>query len=54
MAAQVTDYARDLEEMQNVSREDYLASLRRLISNFVLLPSVNEISSYLPILLQEE
>ncbi|GER36818.1 AP2-like ethylene-responsive transcription factor [Striga asiatica] len=25
----VTDYSRDLEEMQNVSREDYLASLRR-------------------------
>ncbi|XP_061340337.1 AP2-like ethylene-responsive transcription factor At2g41710 isoform X2 [Gastrolobium bilobum] len=25
----VTDYARDLEEMQNVSREEYLASLRR-------------------------
>lgn len=26
---QVTDYTRDLDEMQNVSREDYLASLRR-------------------------
>lgn len=26
---QVTDYSRDLKEMQNVSREDYLASLRR-------------------------
>ena len=26
---QVTDYSRDLEEMQNVSREEYLASLRR-------------------------
>lgn len=30
----VTDYARDLEEMQNVSREDYLASLRRKSSGF--------------------
>ncbi|XVE95932.1 hypothetical protein REPUB_Repub02eG0178000 [Reevesia pubescens] len=30
----VTDYARDLEEMQNVSREDYLASLRRKSSSF--------------------
>lgn len=27
----VTDYTRDLEEMQNVSREDYLASLRRYV-----------------------
>lgn len=26
---QVTDYSRDLDEMQNVSREEYLASLRR-------------------------
>ena len=26
---QVTDYTRDLEEMQTVSREEYLASLRR-------------------------
>jgi len=26
---QVTDYSRDLEEMQNLSREEYLASLRR-------------------------
>ncbi|KAG5072197.1 hypothetical protein JHK86_007408 [Glycine max] len=30
----VTDYARDLEEMQNVSREEYLASLRRKSSGF--------------------
>ncbi|GKU89854.1 hypothetical protein SLEP1_g3936 [Rubroshorea leprosula] len=30
----VTDYARDLEEMQNVSREDYLATLRRKSSGF--------------------
>lgn len=26
---QVTDYTRDLEEMQNMTREEYLASLRR-------------------------
>ncbi|XP_073303519.1 AP2-like ethylene-responsive transcription factor At2g41710 isoform X1 [Primulina huaijiensis] len=30
----VTDYTRDLEEMHNVSREDYLASLRRKSSGF--------------------
>ncbi|KAL2473906.1 AP2-like ethylene-responsive transcription factor [Forsythia ovata] len=30
----VKDYTRDLEEMQNVSREDYLASLRRKSSGF--------------------
>ncbi|MED6169551.1 hypothetical protein PIB30_022335 [Stylosanthes scabra] len=30
----VTDYKRDLDEMQNVSREDYLASLRRKSSGF--------------------
>nr|XP_016477494.1 PREDICTED: AP2-like ethylene-responsive transcription factor At2g41710 [Nicotiana tabacum] len=30
----VTDYTRDLEEMQNVSREDYLASLRRKSGGF--------------------
>ncbi|KAL8513022.1 hypothetical protein ACS0TY_019269 [Phlomoides rotata] len=30
----VTDYTRDLEEMQKVSREDYLASLRRKSSGF--------------------
>ncbi|XP_027089167.2 AP2-like ethylene-responsive transcription factor At2g41710 isoform X1 [Coffea eugenioides] len=30
----VTDYTRDLEEMQNFSREDYLASLRRKSSGF--------------------
>ncbi|CAO2831711.1 unnamed protein product [Amaranthus hypochondriacus] len=30
----VTDYSRDLDEMQNVSREDYLASLRRKSSGF--------------------
>ncbi|KAL5539472.1 hypothetical protein UlMin_006001 [Ulmus minor] len=30
----VTDYSRDLEEMQNVSREEYLASLRRKSSGF--------------------
>lgn len=30
----VSDYMRDLEEMQNVSREDYLASLRRKSSGF--------------------
>ena len=26
---QVSDYARDIEEMQSISREDFLASLRR-------------------------
>ncbi|CAO2822231.1 unnamed protein product [Amaranthus hypochondriacus] len=31
---QVTDYSRDLKEMQNVSREDYLASLRRKSNGF--------------------
>ncbi|CAA7057155.1 unnamed protein product [Microthlaspi erraticum] len=30
----VTDYTRDLEEMQNLSREEYLASLRRKSSGF--------------------
>ncbi|KAL5708098.1 hypothetical protein ACHQM5_018930 [Ranunculus cassubicifolius] len=30
----VSDYSRDLEEMQNISREDYLASLRRKSSGF--------------------
>ncbi|CAH8387585.1 unnamed protein product [Eruca vesicaria subsp. sativa] len=30
----VTDYSRDLEEMQNLSREEYLASLRRKSSAF--------------------
>ncbi|XP_068659274.1 AP2-like ethylene-responsive transcription factor At2g41710 isoform X1 [Aristolochia californica] len=30
----VSDYSRDLEEMQMVSREDYLASLRRKSSGF--------------------
>lgn len=30
----VTDYARDVEEMQSVSREEYLASLRRKSSGF--------------------
>lgn len=30
----VTDYSRDLEEMQNISREEYLASLRRKSSGF--------------------
>ncbi|XP_022745049.1 AP2-like ethylene-responsive transcription factor At2g41710 isoform X2 [Durio zibethinus] len=30
----VADYTRDLEEMQNLSREDYLASLRRKSSGF--------------------
>lgn len=30
----VKDYSRDLEEMQNVSREEYLASLRRKSSGF--------------------
>ncbi|KAH0924692.1 hypothetical protein HID58_016948, partial [Brassica napus] len=30
----VTDYSRDLEEMQNLSREEYLASLRRKSSGF--------------------
>ncbi|XP_051125688.1 AP2-like ethylene-responsive transcription factor At2g41710 isoform X2 [Andrographis paniculata] len=30
----VTDYTRDLEEMKNLSREDYLASLRRKSSGF--------------------
>ncbi|KAF2568653.1 hypothetical protein F2Q68_00023784 [Brassica cretica] len=30
----VTDYNRDLEEMQNLSREEYLASLRRKSSGF--------------------
>ncbi|XP_024376512.1 AP2-like ethylene-responsive transcription factor SMOS1 [Physcomitrium patens] len=31
----VTDYARDVEEMQSISREDYLASLRRKGSGFL-------------------
>lgn len=35
---QVTDYTRDLEEMQNVSREEYLASLRRCV--YVLSESI--------------
>lgn len=30
----VSDYSRDLEEMQSISREDYLASLRRKSSGF--------------------
>ncbi|KAH7416316.1 hypothetical protein KP509_14G085600 [Ceratopteris richardii] len=30
----VSDYARDIDDMQNVSREDYLASLRRRSSGF--------------------
>lgn len=30
----VSDYSRDLEEMKNVTREDYLASLRRKSSGF--------------------
>eukprot|EP01018_Ginkgo_biloba_P038799 Gb_19663 [translate_table: standard] len=30
----VSDYARDIEEMQSISREDYLASLRRKSSGF--------------------
>ncbi|RID70082.1 hypothetical protein BRARA_C02132 [Brassica rapa] len=30
----VTDYSRDLEEMQNLSREEYLATLRRKSSGF--------------------
>ncbi|KAI9078264.1 hypothetical protein K1719_039766 [Acacia pycnantha] len=30
----VSDYTRDLEEMQNFSREEYLASLRRKSSGF--------------------
>ncbi|KAG6546748.1 hypothetical protein Mapa_011937 [Marchantia paleacea] len=30
----VSDYARDIEEMQNVTREEYLASLRRKSSGF--------------------
>lgn len=30
----VTDYSRDLDEMQNLSREEYLASLRRKSSGF--------------------
>ncbi|KAF8403774.1 hypothetical protein HHK36_011879 [Tetracentron sinense] len=33
----VSDYSRDLKEMQNVSREDYLASLRRCL---FILPSM--------------
>lgn len=40
----VTDYSRDLEEMQNVSREDYLASLRRKSSGFA-----RGISKYRPL-----
>ncbi|XP_070021950.1 AP2-like ethylene-responsive transcription factor At2g41710 [Nicotiana sylvestris] len=40
----VTDYLRDLEEMQNVSREDYLASLRRKSSGIS-----KGISKYLPL-----
>lgn len=42
----MTDYSRDLEEMQNVSREDYLASLRRLLYNFAIL-SIFEIIWFL-------
>lgn len=46
---QVTDYSRDLEEMQNVTREEYLASLRRCaeltkyvaVSGIVLLLIIN-------------
>ncbi|CAI0537664.1 unnamed protein product [Linum tenue] len=34
----VSDYTRDLEEMQNVSREEYLASLRRYILPSKALP----------------
>ncbi|XP_057816238.1 AP2-like ethylene-responsive transcription factor At2g41710 [Cryptomeria japonica] len=30
----VSDYARDIDEMQNISREEYLASLRRKSSGF--------------------
>ncbi|KAK4749462.1 hypothetical protein SAY87_026911 [Trapa incisa] len=31
---QVSDYKRDLEEMQNMTREEYLATLRRKTSGF--------------------
>ncbi|KAK6150189.1 hypothetical protein DH2020_017714 [Rehmannia glutinosa] len=42
----VTDYTRDLEEMQNVSREDYLASLRsRWDSQFGRTPATDYINS---------
>jgi len=37
---QVTDYARDLEEMQNVSREEYLASLRLCVLYFTIFSSM--------------
>jgi AP2-like factor (ANT lineage) len=37
---QVTDYTRDLEEMQNVSREEYLASLRRCVSSLKNIPFI--------------
>jgi AP2-like factor, ANT lineage len=32
---QVSDYARDLEEMQMISKEDYLVSLRRYTCAFL-------------------
>ncbi|XP_052729674.1 AP2-like ethylene-responsive transcription factor At2g41710 isoform X1 [Vigna angularis] len=44
----VTDYTRDLEEMQNVSREEYLASLRRKSSGFSRgLSKYRGLSSYI-------
>ncbi|GFY96207.1 integrase-type DNA-binding superfamily protein [Actinidia rufa] len=36
----VTDYTRDLEEMQNVSREEYLASLRRAVASQEESPNI--------------
>ncbi|GFS41633.1 integrase-type DNA-binding superfamily protein [Actinidia rufa] len=36
----VTDYTRDLEEMQNVSREEYLASLRRAAASQEESPNI--------------
>jgi hypothetical protein len=36
LLVQVSDYARDLEEMQMISKEDYLVSLRRYICAFLI------------------
>ncbi|EFJ09476.1 hypothetical protein SELMODRAFT_129793, partial [Selaginella moellendorffii] len=41
----VTDYTRDIEEMQNVSREEYLASLRRQEEQRARAPS-RRVSKY--------
>jgi hypothetical protein len=36
LLVQVSDYARDLEEMHMISKEDYLLSLRRYICAFLI------------------